>query len=296
VCAVHANHELAVSNAQHNLNSRLRFIPDDLEKAADILHAAGLTPGPIFRYLCDECAERKLEVTFTVDDIRNKYAIKGGQQVLDCTNLYQRLSERQEADPTLDFDVHFGEGGRIDRIFFLMPGAKELFARLGSKVVLYDTKHGTNRYGLKCGCITTVDNNGRTRILAVSFLESEDTVSFQWVFRNFKESFGDAPNVAFTDGDTKMAAAIEKEWLGTVHLLCSWHLWKNFWKHIRNLFSKGKEKEWSKVAKMWWRLCKTSDESMQEEFDNTWDALVSFTNEHANVDGDTQKWLDGMKA
>jgi hypothetical protein len=39
-----------------------------------------------------------------------------------------------------------------------------------AKCVLYDTKHGTNKYKLKLGCWTIVDHNGDTQIIAFSLV------------------------------------------------------------------------------------------------------------------------------
>jgi hypothetical protein len=105
-----------------------------------------------------------------------------------------------------------------------------------------------------------------------------------------------APDVAFTDGDAKMATSIAVEWPTAMHLLCTWHLWKNFYEHLRNKFPKDKQEQWSQAAKMWWRLCKTSDESLKDVFDSKWDDLVSHISESIGViDDNTQKWLDGWR-
>jgi hypothetical protein len=79
-----------------------------------------------------------------------------------------------------------------------------------------------------------------------------------------------------------MALALAAVWPETVHLLCTFHIWKNFWQHIHPLFV-GDNAAWRKVADMWWRLCKTSDESGQETFDDRFDELVKFITDTATV-------------
>ena len=151
----------------------------------------------------------------------------------------------------------------------------------GGKVVVFDTKHGTQRYGLKLGLLVTRDHNGMTRILAVSLVTSEDIPPFSWVFEEFEKAFGAPPLVLFTDSDGAMASAIEAKWLTTTHLLCTWHLWKNFYEHIHHLFMPGKAAEWRVLAGMWWKLCKNSDESAQETFDSDWGAIVTYIEANA---------------
>ena len=83
----------------------------------------------------------------------------------------------------LDYKIDTDLLGRTDRIFFVMEGAMEEYAKLlDFNVVLYDTSHGTNPYKLKLGCFTTINENGQTVILAVSLLQSEDDDMFKWAF------------------------------------------------------------------------------------------------------------------
>ena len=72
------------------------------------------------------------------------------------------------------------------------------------KVLVYDTKHGTNRYGFKLGSFVGLNNNGVSRIIAVSLLFNETEDSFLYVFQWFSDTFGD-PSIIFTDGDKEMA-------------------------------------------------------------------------------------------
>jgi transposase-like protein len=83
-----------------------------------------------------------------------------------------------------------------------------------------------------------VDETGKTQVLAVSVLLHEDTESFSWIFGCFSEAFQSQPVAAFTDSDAAMAAAIQEAWPNTVHLLCTFHLFKNFHEHIRQHFLK----------------------------------------------------------
>lgn len=42
------------------------------------------------------------------------------------------------------------------------------------RMALFDCTHGTNRYHMKLGCITTRDANNKIKLLAVSLVKRED--------------------------------------------------------------------------------------------------------------------------
>ena len=54
-----------------------------------------------------------------------------------------------------------------------------------------------------------LDNDGRTRILAISLTRHQDESSFAWVFEKFKNLFG-IPKIMFTDQDAAMKVSISK--------------------------------------------------------------------------------------
>jgi MULE transposase domain/SWIM zinc finger len=129
---------------------------------------------------------------------------------------------------------------------------------------------------------------------------TEDEEGFTWAFKAFEDDFGIAPKVIFTDQDQAMDCAITALWPNTVHLLCTFHIWKNFWKHIKPLFGDKKTAEWNEVAKQWWKLCKNSDESAITSFATDWDDLVTYITANG-TSGDAWKnkkrelWLANLK-
>jgi hypothetical protein len=112
-------------------------------------------------------------------------------------------------------------------------------------------QHGTNRYGLKLGCFTTVDNSGVTIILAVSLLADETTESFEWAFHQLNRTFCIPPRVIFTDSDPAMGAAIASVMPHTIHFLCTFHLSQNLYQHIHPLFRGGKSEAWNVFCTAW---------------------------------------------
>lgn len=173
---------------------------------------------------------------------------------------------------------------------------------MNGAVLLYDTKHGTNRYGLKLGCFCSIDEHGFTRVMAGSFLVNEDEDSFAWAYSAFSQSFqSTTPKILFTDSDQAMANARCKVWPDTTYLLCVFHIWKNFYQHIHPLFMYRKE-EWSKVShSMWWKQCKDTDASdRRDSFNDNFQSLIDYITNNASVRKEVvQKqipWLQSLMA
>ena len=112
-----------------------------------------------------------------------------------------------------------------------------------------------------------VDFNGKTRILAVSLIKNQDQSSFEWVFKNFLVAFKTHPSVMFTDSDAAMKAAIAEVFLQTIHLLCIFHIWKNFYAHVMPLIRYAIMEDRQRLNKTFWRLAKDSDDAMTKTFD-----------------------------
>jgi MULE transposase domain len=294
------NHPLSTTRSEMNINPMLRTIPPALEEKATTLHKAGLGPARIYHCLVDECLSEKIEISFTLADLKNKFATSKQTLSLDCTNLLEHLTARREKDSDLGFAIGHDSEGRLDRIFFLLQNWRNLWMDGGGKVVLYDTKHGTNQYGMKLGCFSLVDCTGMTRVIAASFVLSESTEMFSWVFGQFTNLVGNGPQTIFTDSDAAMALAINTTWPSTTHLLCIFHLWKNFFEHISGLF-KGQREIWREVANMFWRLAKTSETSLQGSFDTDFNVLVRaiddvLSNASEKTKNGMHKWLDSLRS
>jgi hypothetical protein len=284
------NHKLVTTNEERMTFSTLREIPKEIEEYAKHLHECGcLSQSQIYHSLVKKCMDDGITQTFTQSDIMNKYRVPPRDAILDCTNLAEHLKQWQLQDPELDYAMELnGTDGSLELIFFVLKDGKEIWKQSSGAVILYDTKHGTNRYGLKLGCFVSIDNRGMTRVVAGSFVQSEDEASFTWAYKKFEGAFQSRPVVLFTDSDAAMAAATKAAWPTTIHLLRTFHLWKNFWQHIRHFFI-GKEHAWREVADMWWRLCKNSDEGGRVCFDEKFNALIQLVKDNANMGGSTLK-------
>ena len=178
----------------------------------------------------------------------------------------------QERERGMYWSSYSSEDNELTRVFFELDGCKEEWARCDNDVILFDTKFGTNAYGMKLGLFVCVSCTGRTVVLAVVLIMNEDVNSFGWSFDRLADCLRRPPSAFFTDGCLRMDRAIRNRqvdggWLQhTTHLLCVFHLSKNFHKHLRPLFGADKE-EWKRCLNLFWRIAKDTDHRRQDDFD-----------------------------
>ena len=190
-------------------------------------------------------------------EIYNKYKLSAEDKMMDASNLYAWLEERKEASSYVN--AHVNQACQLERIFYILDGTLDLWAIApNNNIALYDTTANTNRAAMKLGCGTTVDKNGKTRLLFVSLLVYQDADSFQWVFEQALTAFHTPPRVIFTDSDKAMSKAIAIVWpqeTGTIHMLCTWHMSKNHFTNMKPTAGKA----WHGFLRRWWQICKNTD-------------------------------------
>ena len=70
-----------------------------------------------------------------------------------------------------------------------------------------------------------------------------------------------------------MKVAISKIFEETTHLLCIFHIWKNFYSNVMPLLRNSSGCERMEVSNDFWRLAKDPDESMAKEFDGLFEKM-----------------------
>lgn len=200
------------------------FVPSALHELAEDTFAAIPSMAFVDQVLREKASKKGLEVTWNWHHLDNFLQKFVGPVAGDARGLVEWLSNLHQCHG-MDSFYDTDNTGRLTKVYYECEGARDhIRASEGARKVLYDTTHGTNRYGMKLGCFTGVDNNGKTILLAVSLLVNEDTASFKWAFNNFAKSFSFVPDVMFTDGDRAMVAALRVMLPKCVHFLCVWHL------------------------------------------------------------------------
>lgn len=188
-------------------------------------------------------------ITWTYDDIYNRYKVSAEDRLLDASRFCDWLKE-MDAHGLPSF-VDLNQYGQLNAAAFTITGALEWWAVNQPTVSIhYDTTFGTNRSGMKLGLVTSVDGDGHTRILFVTLVAHQNAESFEWVFKKLLEVFRIPPAVIFTDSDPAMAVAIEATLCATKHLLCTWHLSLNLAKNLRGVAGKA----WSDIRTKFWKV------------------------------------------
>ena len=246
------DHQLVHSEEGHNPPEATRAevaatpgfyqIPDELRTIAELAHRAGCNPRKVERMLDVAAAGMGIIKSWDYATVYNHLRVIDGPKDMDARGLVDWLTEREKRHG-LRFQIYTDADNAIERVFFEVPGALEWQQR-NFNVVLYDTTFGTNGYGLKLGCFTGIDGEGKTILLAASLVKFEDTSSFAWAFQLFSEVMvlGENesswhPDVLYTDSDPAMSAAADHVWpKPTAHLLCSFHISQNLKTHAAQLF------------------------------------------------------------
>ena len=85
-------------------------------------------------------------------------------------DFIDHLQERQFSK-ALYFAIQTVEDGSLNTAFWILTDNLEHWAQnLDHNPLIYDTSHGTNKYGLKFSAFTTIDIDGKTQILACHYL------------------------------------------------------------------------------------------------------------------------------
>ena len=203
----------------------------------------------------NEVAEKSgRAVTWTYNDIYNKYKISAEDRLMDASRFCDWLKEMDLHG--LPSSVELNQYGQLNSAAFTMPGAIEWWALNQDFVsVHYDTTFGTNRSGMKLGLFTGVDGDGHTRILFATLVAHQDTPSFKWVFEKLIQTFKVLPRAIFSDSDPAIALATTMVLTGTKHLLCTWHLSLNLATNVKGAAGS----DWNLLNKKFWQVKYSQD-------------------------------------
>ncbi|KAL2900704.1 Protein FAR1-RELATED SEQUENCE 5 [Bienertia sinuspersici] len=160
------------------------------------MQESGLRPIEQYRYMITEAG----------GEAENE-ANEGGDAQAVIDKLYQNMSD----DLEFFFRVRVDGCGRVSSIFWRDSMMKEDYNIYGD-VTIFDTTYRTNRYNLICAPFTGINNHWNNIMFGCAFLGDEKMESFVWLFETFKKAIGDKyPTTIFTDQDTAMTKAIEKD-------------------------------------------------------------------------------------
>jgi hypothetical protein len=257
-------------------------IPKALLELGETLSRANSSAAEIDRVLRAQAKHENIELTWTLDDVYNHFRRAGDPIEFDADTFCKILKLREE-EHGLPCEFWLSKHGELRAAFWMNTKGFEHWAALrNAKCVLYDTKHGTNRYRLKLGCWTVVDSDGKTQIIAFSLVpENEPKEAFIWAFEQFRRHLGE-PTCMFTDGDIGMAGAVKKVFPSAVHLLCVYHIYTNLFKHMKPLFGGTKgNPHWRAFVDMFWKIARRTERRSRAAFDQEWAQLTRMAETHS---------------
>ncbi|KAI6660727.1 Protein FAR1-RELATED SEQUENCE 5-like [Oopsacas minuta] len=231
------NHSLVENNSGSLAQASLREFPLEFNPLGFELKRAGLSATKINQVFISKAHDKNYPITWTYQDVYNRFQPSVEERSFGASNFIDYLQQRQSSKG-LYFSVQTVGDGSLNAAFWAVTNSLERWAQnLDHNPLIFDTSHGTNKYALKFSAFTTIDNDGRTQILACFLLDRETHESFVWVFTEFLKAFKQPPKVIITDGDPAMAAAIKTSFPCIVHLLCTFHIGQNVMLHMKSLFS-----------------------------------------------------------
>ena len=204
---------------------------------------------------------------------------------------------KQREKEGLGFELRCNDEGVATHIFVQLDDAMKDWANDTSNVLLFDPTWGTHRAGMKLCCFTSVSPHGQSVVLSFALLVDETTDSILWSFRAFSKHFKKPPTVVFTDDATSISIAFTSMhdagiWRDTSHFLCTYHLAKNFFKHLRPVVRD--PFEWQKLNSWFWHFAKFSDTRF--DLDVEWQAFTEHVETvcSGSTKGDALVWLESL--
>lgn len=128
---------------------------------------------------------------------------------------------------------HHENGKVLKSLFFCHENSVEK-ARRFSEVIIIDVTYRTNNLGLPLANVVGIGNTAQDALssflIACAYVSNQRTDSYDLFVRHLKEVVFDriAPGVIVTDNDKALVSTIEKHFSRSSHILCAWHVKKNF--------------------------------------------------------------------
>ena len=245
------------------------LIPADLKVLGEELQGFR-TASEINDYLIHIARRRKLPITWTERDIRNRYGmLRTHSHWRADTFLTLLLTDGRPHEHTVTVD------GVIDTVVWLMDNGDTDLLLHATEICIFDNTFNTNSLGLKLGVFSTVDRFGCTRLVGCSLMLRETRDAFSCVLAAFQRISGITLTCLLTDGDLWLGEALSVTCPSCVHLLCTWHLAKCVLRNVRPAFG-GHCDEWSEFMTRWWRITSKSDSNTVQDFDGEWHTLRQF--------------------
>lgn len=152
------------------------FVPEDLMTHATMMKQAGFRTCDASRMIESMAKKACRPITWNFKHLDHKLYGVNGPSTGDARGLSEWLLTRKLKDGFFS-EYTTDHMGCLDRVFFEVEGAQEHWRKSeGGRVIFFYTTHGTNEYGMKLGCFTSVDQHGKTILLGASLVANRHQV------------------------------------------------------------------------------------------------------------------------
>ncbi|GKA61621.1 PKS-NRPS hybrid synthetase [Tanacetum coccineum] len=223
------NHEPSTDMSGH---PSFRQLPEDDIETVKNMTLSGIPPRQIISSLRQKNPNLPVN-SRTIYNLKAKLRKNG----LGNRSLVSKLFEELEKGG-FSYDVfHDPTNGRITRLFIIHPLSIKL-ARIFSNVFVMDCTYKTNKYKMPLLDIIGVSCFNTSFYSGFVFLKKEDTESYVWALKAFKEFLGPSnqPAVIMSDRELALMSSIKDVFPSTTSLLCIWHIQKNVFSNCKKDF------------------------------------------------------------
>ena len=294
----HTGHTLVTTAAAAMAARGTSFLPQSLMDYGAKLARQGMGVSEVHRFLQAEANELNIPITWEPSLVRSSFDFIQSTD-LHLDQFVEFLLQRNR-EQNIGSEMRTDTSGTCTHIFVQLEEGMQDWANCEHNVLLFDPTWGTHRSGMKLCCFTTMASSGATVILGFALLPDEGHDSVLWAFRSFHKNFKRAPAAFFTDDAPALHLAFSSmvscgSWSGAKHFLCTYHLAKNFYKHIHPLVRD--VDKWRVVNSTFWKFAKYSDSRFKDY--SEWNSFCELIEEGSAPGESTSKtnafsWLQNL--
>lgn len=142
----------------------------------------------------------------------------------DASQLFLYLTDKQSEESVWIANFELDNNNRLIRFFWMMPNQVALWLKYYD-VVLNNNTAKTNQYQMPLSLFLIVDNNTRSRLMALALVFDKAVDSYQWILQCTKKATEAELLVFITDADLAIDSAIKRVYENTKSLYCIYYIY-----------------------------------------------------------------------
>ncbi|XP_025676494.1 protein FAR1-RELATED SEQUENCE 5-like [Arachis hypogaea] len=185
---------------------------------------AGIRPNKTFLALSNE-AGGPSNLGFSEKDLRNYIIarLRTSNVNADFREMMSYFRRMKDINPNYFYAVELDDECKFKSAVWVNARCRASYEYYGD-VVSIDSTYRRNRHGLPFVSFVGVNHHGRLTLLGCALLGNEKIASYEWVFSQWVNCMGTAPQCIITDQCRSMYRAIKNTLPDTRHRWCIWHI------------------------------------------------------------------------